>query len=228
MQALQLLGRESFDLVLMDVHMPVIDGIEATRALRRDPALERLPVVGLSASVQLEDRARALAAGMNAFIGKPIVPADLFAALEKWARRSAAERETTADDGARQDQDDARLVANLRTDPALDVAHAVDMLLGREDLYARLVRRVVDKGVCSGEVLRTALRGERLDEAALVAHNLGSNVGSLGAASLRQQCLAVEAKLRGGLMDVIEIEQLAEQLDVLGERLRRAVGSSAA
>ena len=81
-EAVRLAAEGGFDLVLMDVHMPVMDGIEATRRIRRlAPPAGAVPVVALSASVTLSERERYLAAGMNACVGKPIVWPELFAVV---------------------------------------------------------------------------------------------------------------------------------------------------
>ena len=80
-QALRLLRRETFDVVLMDLHMPVMDGLTATRALRALPGLARLPVLAVTAQAQPSDARAALAAGMNGHLTKPIDEARLRAAL---------------------------------------------------------------------------------------------------------------------------------------------------
>ena len=72
--AIQRLEAEHFDLVLMDVQMPVLDGLDATSRIRARPAWQHLPIIGLSANAFTEDQARCLAAGMNDFIGKPVDP----------------------------------------------------------------------------------------------------------------------------------------------------------
>lgn len=73
-----------FDLVLMDIQMPDLDGLEAARKVRSMPRREHLPVIAMTANVTPEDRARCLAAGMNDFEAKPIDPARLYATLERW------------------------------------------------------------------------------------------------------------------------------------------------
>ena len=85
-EALDLLRAGEFDLVLMDVQMPVMDGLEATRRLRLDPRLEKLPVIAITAGAMAGERERCIAAGMDAFIGKPIKVEELFAALRRWLR----------------------------------------------------------------------------------------------------------------------------------------------
>jgi signal transduction histidine kinase/ActR/RegA family two-component response regulator len=80
-----------YHLVLMDIQMPVLDGLEATRILRRDPRFEQIPVVAMTAHVMMGDRERCLEAGMTAYISKPLQPAHLIATIEKLIAARAAE-----------------------------------------------------------------------------------------------------------------------------------------
>ena len=82
--ALRLLGQQRYDLVVMDVQMPVLDGLQATRLMRAQPALASLPVIAMTANAFKEDRTACLAAGMNDFIAKPVDPQLLYATLLKW------------------------------------------------------------------------------------------------------------------------------------------------
>ena len=89
-EALDLLRKAQFDCVLMDVQMPVMDGLTATRAIRADARLAGLRVIAMTATATSEDRERALAAGMDDFITKPVQPALLYQAVARWvAGRSA-------------------------------------------------------------------------------------------------------------------------------------------
>ena len=85
-EALDLLARQRYDCVLMDVQMPEMDGFEATRRIRADPRLSGLLVIAMTANAGSEDRARCLAAGMDEFVTKPIAPNLLFRLLAKWFR----------------------------------------------------------------------------------------------------------------------------------------------
>ena len=77
-----------FDVVLMDVQMPVMDGFEAVRRIRRRPGLDGLAIIAMTANVTVEDRNRCTEAGMNDFVGKPILPDRLFEVLARWLDRS--------------------------------------------------------------------------------------------------------------------------------------------
>ena len=82
--ALEELVRENYDLVLMDVQMPRMDGIEATREIRRRPTIQHIPVIAVTANVFSEDRARCLDAGMNDFLAKPVRPDELYSSVLRW------------------------------------------------------------------------------------------------------------------------------------------------
>ena len=84
-QALDWLERDThFDCVLMDCQMPVMDGYEATRRIRTDPALRHLPVIAMTANAMAGDRERALAAGMDDYIAKPLDVGSMFRTIARW------------------------------------------------------------------------------------------------------------------------------------------------
>jgi len=83
-EAMDLLLKEHFDCVLMDIQMPLMDGFEATRLIRANPALARMPVIAMTANASNEDRAQCLAAGMDDYISKPFKPNTLYATLANW------------------------------------------------------------------------------------------------------------------------------------------------
>lgn len=85
-QALAKLDTEVFDVVLMDIHMPVMDGLETTRRIRQDKRFAALPVIAMSAAVMASDQAACAAAGMNDHIAKPVMPEQLLPVLERWVR----------------------------------------------------------------------------------------------------------------------------------------------
>jgi len=84
-----MLERERYDAVLMDCQMPVLDGYEATRRLRRQARWRDLPVIAMTASAIVGDREKALAAGMNDHIVKPIDVDQMYTTLERWLHPAA-------------------------------------------------------------------------------------------------------------------------------------------
>ena len=82
--AVNMVRSNDYDIVLMDMQMPVMDGIEATRIIRADSRFDRLPIVAMTANAMAVDRERCLEAGMNDHIPKPIDPDQLFGALSRW------------------------------------------------------------------------------------------------------------------------------------------------
>jgi CheY-like chemotaxis protein len=84
--ALQKVTSTSYDLVLMDMQMPVMDGITATREIRKRPELANLPIIAMTANAMREDSERCLASGMNDYITKPILLDDLWTVLHRWLK----------------------------------------------------------------------------------------------------------------------------------------------
>ncbi|HNM21490.1 MAG TPA: response regulator, partial [Rhodocyclaceae bacterium] len=91
-EAVALAEAYAYDLVLMDMYMPELDGLEATRRIRALPTGARTPIVALTANAFEEDRERCLAAGMNDYLAKPVEPDDFFAMLLNWLVRSREEQ----------------------------------------------------------------------------------------------------------------------------------------
>lgn len=89
-EAMEALAQEDFDLVLMDIQMPVLDGLEATRLIRREPKWRHLPIVAMTAHAMTGDKQRCLQAGMNGYVSKPVHPAHLLATIESYLHAEPA------------------------------------------------------------------------------------------------------------------------------------------
>lgn len=96
-EALDLLEKQTFDCVLLDIQMPVLDGLDTARRIRGCPALANLPVIAMTANTSPENRESYLAAGMNDFIGKPFDPSVLYDTIARWVPRIDETPANTAD-----------------------------------------------------------------------------------------------------------------------------------
>ncbi|MFT3733785.1 MAG: response regulator [Rhodocyclaceae bacterium] len=225
LQALQALHEDDFDVVLMDVHMPVMNGIEATMTLRKDPRFAELPVVALTANALSGDRERCLAAGMNDYVAKPIDPDQLFAALLRVLPTDPAQpapaTQAEAPGQSRADEDSATdSFAVWRAVPGLDVSLGLDRLMGRRDLYAKLVSRLLTERAGMPQEVRTAVQEGDVEQAGMIVHGLKAIVGTLGATALQDSCVALETEARAGAVMPATLERFETQFNSLLEGLR--------
>ncbi|WP_238474397.1 ATP-binding protein [Pseudomonas cavernae] len=187
-EALELLRRHADDyytLVLMDMQMPVMDGITATRQLRQDPRFARLPVLAMTANTLPGERDQCLRAGMNAHLSKPVEPERLWAALSRWLTPLDVTRPAPA------------TAAPRWVLPGVDCASGLRRMLGMAELYQSLLRAFAATQRRFADELREALAGGEGEQAERLAHNLKGQAGSLGAEALQAQAGELERAIRG-------------------------------
>ncbi|MET3130912.1 two-component system sensor histidine kinase/response regulator [Oxalobacteraceae bacterium GrIS 1.11] len=179
-QAISMARAGNYDLVLMDMQMPVMDGISATVAMRRMTELAALPIVAMTANAMQGDRERCLAAGMRDFISKPIEPDALWAVLMRWIapRAAAPERPFPA------------AIAGL------DMERGLRRVLGKKELYLTMLDTFL-----RGQRDIVAAIGQALEEAdwagaERLAHTHKGLAGNLCAAALERAAAALERALR--------------------------------
>lgn len=187
--AVQQVAEQSHDLVLMDVQMPVLDGLAATQAIRQLGPHGQLPIIAISASARPEDRQRCLAAGMHEFLAKPVRVEQLYACLSQYLGRA-----TPPPAGAPASAGQSALPAIAGLDSGLGLQHSG----GDAALYLSLLQRFLASTRDSLPRLRRALqRDERLDAQRLV-HTLKGLAGSLGATTLMDAAAALEQAIVAG------------------------------
>jgi two-component system sensor histidine kinase/response regulator len=207
-KALEVAQSRQFDLVLMDLQMPVMDGFEATRRLRADPAYTRTPIIAMTANVFVEDQERCLAAGMDDFIAKPVDPDLLLATVARWLG-AQVQSPSTPSDAAPLPADWQGALARI---DGMDVAAGLRSVRGRWSTYERLLQAFLRDHGEDGLALQQELAGGHVDRALRRAHTLKGLAGTLGLRPLASTAEQLESLLRGGSADPIQRDQLADAL----------------
>lgn len=215
-EALDLLAHDSFDCVLMDIQMPLMDGFEATRRIRANPALAGIPVIAMTANAWDGNRERCLAAGMDDFISKPFKPYTLYARLAKWlsARPMPAEMPCAP----------AAATAWISDPDVIDLSVLAELVGGnRSKMHEFALKFLASARNDMAEIDAALQRNDRASLGALGHHNKGP-AGMVGAQGLVRLCQELEAHARNGgdaghAGDIVA--RMHALLDRIGERIDR-------
>jgi len=198
LEALAKVRSTPYGMVFMDMQMPVMDGITATKEIRKINSLAGLPIIAMTANARAEDRERCLQAGMVDFVTKPIDPADLLRALLRWVGADAASETSIP---ATTNQESSQL-AELQI-PGLHALQGLSRVMGRTDLYIPLLRKFSEK--YREEILNdieAAIAGNDFPHAERLAHTLKGVSGNIGANEISKEASEVESALRHGRRDI--------------------------
>jgi len=216
-RALLALRESPRDLVFMDVQMPVMDGFEATRAIRSGAAGERsrkVPIVAMTAHAMKGDRERCLEAGMDDYISKPIVPADLSAALERWlpGEEQGPALLPPRSEGA---------LARKEPLPVFDREAFSARLMGDAELVDEIARAFLEDAPSRVRAVREAARKGEAAEAGRIAHALRGACANVGAAAMAATAAEVEAAAGAGRLERLAalLPDLEAAWDALEPRL---------
>lgn len=218
-EAIDMVKRRVYDLVLMDVQMPTVDGLSATRIIRdmdkRD--IEELPILAMTAHAMQEHRDGCLEAGMNDHIIKPIEPASFIETVAGWLPETQDQGQAAPE--RRGDEEDAD-----RPIPGVDIEAGLARYNGNREFYVRLLQHFINDFGDAEQKIRDELQSDARVDASDIVHRVKGTAGLLGAKDLTAKAGRLELLLRDESMPEFanELEAFAGELELVLEAFRDA------
>ncbi|WP_428624606.1 ATP-binding protein [Sedimenticola sp.] len=211
-------GVETFDVVMMDIQMPVMDGFETTRRIRNHPLLQSIPVIAMTANAMTGDREQCLAAGMDLYLTKPINRDDLIWALRQSLQLSGGDAEI------------GRKIADPppHTRPTIDLAALLNRFEDDTTRVLRLLLQAEESFQSDLLEIRHCLEDQEWQGLAQSLHRLKGSAGNMSTLALYHRCVAMEAALAAGETDQLntayqalenEFDQVIHRISLLSEQL---------
>ncbi|WP_339135012.1 MAG: cache domain-containing protein [Candidatus Electrothrix sp. GW3-4] len=212
-EAVEAVAARDFDAVLMDIQMPVMDGYEATKAIRQDLGKTDLPILAMTAHAVSEERDKCFQIGMNDHIAKPINRNNLFLALSKWVGETAGRHNSGKQDAEAGQLSAPSLQERNIVDPlqqllaeaergeapaGIDFAEGLQRVEGNEKLYLKLLRSFCREQQESLDKIPVFLKRDDRKEALLFAHGLKGVAGNIGMSNLQKLSSQAEQKASYG------------------------------
>jgi PAS domain S-box-containing protein len=206
------INAEPFDLVLMDIQMPVMDGITATMLIRGDSRFQSLPIVAMTAHAMSRDRERSLEAGMNDHLTKPISPKVLEETLLRWMRARSAAQPTTGTESTSAGVSPDDFPQQL---PPFDLPAALQRANGKPGLLRKMLLSFREQFKGAPSELRQQIAEGKTEEAGRLAHSLKGVAATLEAKDLTNAAASLENAIREGVMEGLNalIETVETELE---------------
>jgi len=188
-KAIEKLEHDTFDGVLMDLQMPVMGGIDATVAIRKQPHLKDLPIIAMTANAMVGDKEACLQAGMNDHVSKPIDIHELFTALNRWVTAS----HPVTVQKLTEDENHGEQIPDL---PGIDVKSGVNRVAGNHVLYRKILLKFRESQADSLAEIQSSVAADDWDTAIRVAHTLKGVAGNISADRLQKEATKLELALQ--------------------------------
>ncbi len=196
-QALNMLfsGKKTYDLIMMDIQMPVMDGHTATHEIRKNPRFQNLPIIAISAHTMVHERERTLQAGMNDHLGKPFDEPTFYRVLARWI---AADKQIAAPESPAAPEVSESTV-NFPEIDGIDLVQVRSLMRNDSERFVYWLRNFLSEGPAAVEKIRQSLVSGDRETASITAHMIKGRCGLLGMSQLHQ--------ISGKLETVIETKQ---------------------
>jgi len=198
-EALHMVSEQKFDVVLMDIQMPLMDGYEASRRIRKEERFKSLPIIAMTAHALAGDREKCLDAGMNDHVSKPIAPEILFSALLNWIEPQQQNVSNIPDEKEMIRQTNYSHFGEIEGFGELEgisVKTGLDRTMGNTVLYRELLSKFYRNHAGVAKDLETMVDREDFEAAVRLAHNIKGVAGNIGAQKLQEQAETLENSIR--------------------------------
>jgi CheY-like chemotaxis protein len=212
--AVKMAGEDAFDMILMDIQMPVMDGYLAAKKIRENKRIDDLPIIAMTAHAMIGDREKSLAAGMNDHITKPIDPDQLFSTLLKWIRPGSSNI-TNRTLKEKIQQPSGNKIGKLNDKPGISVSVGLSRLGNNKSLYLKIVDKFQRDFTHSAKEIKNALENGDAELAQRLAHSIRGVAGNIGALDVQNAAEDLETAIRDNHIDrmqelIIEFEKHLE------------------
>ncbi|MBF0530159.1 MAG: response regulator, partial [Deltaproteobacteria bacterium] len=189
-EALDALKLTKFAAVLMDVQMPLMDGLETTRRIREEARFHDLPILAMTAAAMTQDREACLAAGMNDYVTKPVMAGELLDTLWKWLKPGLGNAPVCRVEAIVRE---AKATLQL---PGFDLEEPLKRLGGNNTLLEKLLQQFGEQFTRATDEMNELVRAGRQEKAAALAHQIKGAAGNLGAIELQAAAESLERELK--------------------------------
>ena len=222
--------RSNYDVVLMDIQMPVMDGLTATREIRKDNRFKALPIIAMTAHAMAGDEDISLQAGMNGHVAKPIDPDQLFATLQKWIKPGEKRIQVEQSEAPVEQPEPQKVLPAEDELPkslsGFDLEDGLKRLQGNKKLYRKLLLSFATDYSTAANEIRQALDADDFDQAHSLIHNLKGLAGNLAALELQTAAVNLEKIVKGVENKTPSTKELDLKFSELENALNQALESA--
>ncbi|AZZ97967.1 PAS domain-containing hybrid sensor histidine kinase/response regulator [Pseudoalteromonas sp. R3] len=211
--ALEAVQKTAFDVVLMDMQMPVMDGLKATRAIRKLPELSQPPILAMTANAMQDDIQTCLSAGMDGHIAKPIDVENMVETILAYAKQGEAEDVIQQTVSLELNESEIPCMeVEAFTLEGIDIEAGVNRAAGNREVYFSLLEKFVKQQIEELINLKQAITIGNTELAEHILHALKGASANLSMTHLTNQCAALESQLHENRLDGTQIDNLLEYI----------------